>query len=144
MPSQFAIHEHHEFLAASEEALHSPNLQIALSRLGETLALGNKTAFERLPGSSLLRDKARAIKDETLARLDEHILQLEKAVQARGGHVHFAADGAEAIEVVRQIIRERGVKTIVKSKSMVTEEIHLNKHLEESGVEVTETDFGEF
>ena len=70
MPSKFAIHEHHEFLAASREALDSPNLQIALNRLGETLALGNRNAFEQLPGSSLLRDKARAIKDETLAHLD--------------------------------------------------------------------------
>lgn len=144
MTSQFAIHEHHEFLAASEEALQSANLQIALSRLGETLAAGNKTAFEKLPGSSLLRDKARAIKDETLAHLDEHIETLEKAIIARGGHVHFADDGADAVEIVQRIVRERGVKTIVKSKSMVTEEIHLNRHLEETGVEVTETDFGEF
>jgi L-lactate dehydrogenase complex protein LldF len=144
MPSQFATHEHHEFLAATDEALQSANLQIALSRLGETLALGNKTAFEQLPGSSLLRDKARAIKDETLAHLDAHIEQLERAVIARGGQVHFADNGADAVEIVQQIVRERGVKRIVKSKSMVTEEIHLNKHLEESGVEVTETDFGEF
>ncbi|MSR59106.1 MAG: iron-sulfur cluster-binding protein [Planctomycetaceae bacterium] len=144
MTSRFAIHEHHEFLAASAEALESPNLQIALARLGETLAAGNKSAFEKLPGSSLLRDKARAIKDETLAHLDEHLVQLEKAVKARGGHVYFADDGADAVEIVKQIIRESGTQTIVKSKSMVTEEIHLNKHLEEAGVEVTETDFGEF
>lgn len=142
--SPFAIHEHHEFLAASEEALESPNLQLALSRLGETLAAGNKTAFEKLPGSSLLRDKARAIKDETLAHLDEHILTLEQSIKARGGHVHFADDGADAIAIVKQIIRDRGVQRIVKSKSMVTEEIHLNRHLEETGLEVTETDFGEF
>jgi L-lactate dehydrogenase complex protein LldF len=144
MVSRFAVSEHHEFLAASEEALKTPNLQLALSRLGETLAAGNKSAFEALPGSSLLRDKARAIKDETLAHLDEHIEQLERAVQARGGHVHFADDGADAVEIVKKIIRDRGVERVVKSKSMVTEEMHLNKHLEEAGVEVTETDFGEF
>src|SRR5262245_29506654 len=144
MPSPFATHEHHEFLAASHEALGSPNLQLALSRLGETLAAGNRTAFEKLPGSSLLRDKARAIKDETLAHLDAHLEQLEKAVTARGGHVHFAADGADAVAVVRDIIHRTGTKRIVKSKSMATEEIHLNRHLEEAGVEVTETDFGEF
>jgi L-lactate dehydrogenase complex protein LldF len=144
MASPFAIHEHHEFLAASEEALASPNLQMALNRLGETLALGNRNAFERLPGSSLLRDKARAIKDETLAHLDRYIEQLAAAVTARGGHVHFAADGAEANEIVARIARERGITKIVKSKSMVTEEIHLNRHLEVLGIEVTETDFGEF
>jgi L-lactate dehydrogenase complex protein LldF len=144
MPSPFAIHEHHEFLAASEEALASPNLQIALTRLGETLALGNRNAFERLPGSSLLRDRARAIKDETLAHLDRYIEQLADAVSAHGGHVYFAADGAEANEIVARIARDRAVTKIVKSKSMVTEEIHLNRHLEELGIEVTETDFGEF
>jgi L-lactate dehydrogenase complex protein LldF len=144
MTSPFATHEHHEFLAASHEALGSPNLQLALSRLGETLAAGNRTAFERLPGSSLLRDKARAIKDETLAHLDEHLEQLERAIVARGGHVHYAADGLEAVAIVREIASRSGVRRVVKSKSMVTEEIHLNRHLEESGIEVTETDFGEF
>ncbi len=144
MPSQFATHEHHEFLAASHEALGSPNLQLALSRLGETLALGNRTAFEKLSGSSLLRDKARAIKDDTLAHLDVHIEQLERAVTARGGHVHYAVDGNEAVAIVREIVRQTGTRRIVKSKSMVTEEIHLNRHLEEDGLEVTETDFGEF
>jgi L-lactate dehydrogenase complex protein LldF len=144
MASVYATHEHHEFLAASREALDSPNLQIALSRLGETLAAGNRNAFERLPGSSLLRDKARAIKDETLAHLDTHLADLERAVTARGGHVHFADDGADAVAIVRKIIADARVQWVVKSKSMVTEEIHLNRHLEESGVEVTETDFGEF
>jgi L-lactate dehydrogenase complex protein LldF len=144
MTSPFAVREHHEFLAASDEALKSANLQLALSRLGETLAAGNRTAFEKLAGSSLLRDKARAIKDETLAHLDEHLEQLEQAITARGGHVHYADDGADACAIVQGIIQERGLKRVVKSKSMVTEEIHLNKHLEEAGIEVTETDFGEF
>src|SRR6185369_8682767 len=97
--------EHHEFLAASREALGSPNLQLALSRLGETLAAGNRTAFEKLPGSSLLREKARAIKDETLAHLDKYIEQLERAIVSRGGHVHFASDGADAVAIVREIAR---------------------------------------
>src|SRR5262249_20851396 len=88
--------------------------------------------------------KARAIKDETLAHLDEHLVQLESAVKARGGHVHFADDGADAVEIIKGIIRDRGGKTLVKSKSMGTEEVHLNQHLEEAGVEVVETDFGEF
>jgi L-lactate dehydrogenase complex protein LldF len=144
MPSPYAVHEHHEFLAASNEALKTASLQLALSRLGETLAAGNKTAFEKLSGSSLLRDKARAIKDHTLSHLDEYLGQLERAVTARGGHVHFADDGPDAVAIVQKIIRDRGVQRIVKSKSMVTEEIHLNHHLEETGCEVTETDFGEF
>ena len=143
-PSRFAVAEHHEFMEASSEALQSPHLQIALARLGETLAAGNRNAFEKLPGSSLLRDKARAIKDEALAHLDELIVQLEKAIIARGGHVHFADDAADAAAILGKIIRDNGVKHVVKSKSMVTEEIHLNKHIEGMGVEGTETDFGEY
>src|SRR5205814_8146819 len=73
-----------------------------------------------------------------------HLRPLERAVVAAGCHVHFAADGADAVAIVREIIHSSGVGRVVKSKSMVTEEIHLNRHLEESGVEVTETDFGEF
>src|SRR5262245_22559775 len=144
MTSQFATKEHHEFLAASEEALQSPNLQIALNRLGETLAAGNRNAFEQLPGSSLLRDTARAIKDHTHQHLDEYLTELAQQVQSRGGVGHWAGGGADANEIIKRIASERGVQRIVKSKSMATEEIHLNKHLEETGLEVTETDFGEF
>ncbi len=144
MTSKYAVAAHNEFIAASNEALQTPNLQLALSRLGETLAAGNKSAFEKLPGSSLLRDKARAIKDETLAQLDVHLQILEAAVRAKGGHVHYAADAADANEIVERIAKERGIRRVVKSKSMVTEEIHLNHHLEQAGIEVTETDFGEF
>src|SRR5688500_12191472 len=128
-PSAFAVREHHEFVAASHEALRTASLQLALSRLGDTLAAGNKSAFEKLAGSSLLRDKARAIKDETLAHLDEYLVQLERAVTAKGGHVYFADDGPDAVAIVQKIIRDRGVKRIVKSRSMVAEVIHLNHQI---------------
>src|SRR3569623_346233 len=144
MTSTYAIHEHHEFVDAAEEALASPNLQEALSRLGETLAAGTRREVAALPGSSLRRDKARAIKDHTLSRLDEYIAQLESVITARGGFVHFAETGDEANEIVAAIAKRRGATKIVISKSMVTEEIHLNRHLEQAGIEVTETDFGEF
>lgn len=144
MTSKYAVQEHHEFMEASHEALASANLQLALLRLGETLAANNKSAFEKLPGSSLLRDQARTIKDRTLQHLDQHLETLEQAVQARGGKVHYAVDGTEACQIIAQIARATGVQKIVKSKSMVTEEIHLNKHLAESGLDVVETDLGEY
>lgn len=144
MTSRFAVSEHHEFEAASREALKSPNLQLALSRLGETLAAGNRRAFEALPGSSQLRERARQIKEESLSSLHEQLERLEANVVSRGGIVHWAGDGEEACEIVTRIASERGFRRIVKSKSMVTEEIHLNRHLERSGFEVTETDFGEY
>lgn len=142
--STYAEHEHHEFLAASREALANPGLQAALSRLGETLGQRNKDAFAALENSSLLRDRARAIKDATLAELDTHLETLEASIRRRGGHVHYAEDGAEACRIINEIVRQSGGKKVVKSKSMTSEEIHLNAALEAKGIEVVETDFGEY
>src|SRR5262245_57957727 len=97
--STYAQHEHHEFLAASREALANSSLQVALSRLGETLGQRNKDAFAALENSSLLRDRARAIKDATLAELDKHLDTLETSIRRRGGHVHYAEDGADACAI---------------------------------------------
>ena len=124
--------------------MQNRTLQIALVRLGEKLAVGNRDAFAALPGSSLLRDQARAIKSETLSHLDRYLEQLEQSVQRQGGHLHFADDGADVVATLLKICEQHGVRQIVKSKSMMTEEIHLNRYLEEAGLEVTETDFGEY
>jgi len=90
------------------------------------------------------RDAAAAIKTQAIARLDEHIERLVKHLEARGTKVHFAADGAEACRIVKDIAAGHGVKAAVKSKSMTTEEIHLNDALAGAGVEVVESDLGEF
>src|SRR5262249_23657515 len=70
--------------------------------------------------------------------------QLETSVQRAGGQVHWAATGEEARQIVTRIAGQSRCKRAVKSKSMTSEEIHLNAALESAGVEVTETDFGEF
>ena len=90
------------------------------------------------------RDAARRIRLHTLANLDGYLEQFADAVAANGGTVHWAAGASEANETVVRIAREAGVKTAVKSKSMVTEEIELNHALAGSGIEVVETDLGEF
>ncbi len=135
---------HHEFEAASAAALANPGLQRILGQLGDTLGKRNREAWELLAQSDLVREKARTIKDQTLAELDRHLVALERSVQARGGHVHFAEDGGQACSQVLDIIRKSGGRRIVKSKSMTSEEIHLNTALEEAGMEVVETDFGEY
>src|SRR5581483_7617211 len=84
------------------------------------------------------------IKEHTLAHLDRYLEQLEASVQRVGGKVHWAADADEARRIVVEIARQTNCKRAVKSKSMTTEEIHLNPALEAAGIEVTETDFGEF
>lgn len=142
--NQYAQHEHHDFLNAAEEALKNAPLQVALGRLTSTLMAGNRRGFAALADSSALRDHAKGIKEHTLAHLDRYLEQLEASVIARGGKVHWAADAKEAQSIVRDIARQSGSKRAVKSKSMTTEEVHLNAALEADGVEVVETDFGEF
>jgi len=140
----YAEREHHEFRDASQAAMADPALQGKLSQLGQVLGMMNQMAFAALPGSDSLRERARSIKDATLAELDKHLLALDKSVRRRGGTVHWAADGDEACRIILDIIRNAGGRCVVKSKSMTTEEIHLNRALEQADVKVMETDFGEF
>jgi L-lactate dehydrogenase complex protein LldF len=113
---------HHEFLAASQEAMANPHLVAILGRLGDTLGKRNRDAWASFPTSDDTREKARAIKDATLAELDKHLETLEASVVARGGKVHWAADGGEACNIVLDLLQRRGAKSVVKSKSMATEE----------------------
>ncbi len=90
------------------------------------------------------REKCQEIKREAINHLDRYLLQFEEQVKARGGHVFWAANSEEACTYVKNLAVERGVRTVVKSKSMVTEEIHLGAALEKANIKVWETDFGEF
>ena len=142
--TDYARHEHHEFLRASQAALDDSNLQSALVNLAGTLGSRNREAFAALESSDQVRERARAIKDATLAELDRHLETLEASVTARGGQVHYAADSADACREVLDILKRHSARRVVKSKSMTSEEIHLNDALKKAGVEVVETDFGEF
>jgi L-lactate dehydrogenase complex protein LldF len=91
-----------------------------------------------------MTDAARALRSAAIARLPELLAQLADNTEAAGGKVFFAADAAEATGYIRELARSRGAKLAVKSKSMVTEEIELNRALDAEGVEVIETDLGEW
>src|SRR5437667_7846486 len=140
----YARHEHHDFLQASDQALADPPLQAALIRLTSTLMAGNRRGYAALADSDALRDHAKRIKEHTLAHLDTYLEQLEASVQKAGGHVHWAGDADDARRIVVDIARKHGCRRAVKSKSMTTEEVRLNPALEAAGIEVTETDFGEY
>src|SRR5947209_9108044 len=127
----YARHEHHDFLGASSEALADAGLQTALVRLTETLMAGNRRSYAALADSSALRDHAKRVKEHALAHLDRYLEQLEASVRKRGGHVHWAATAEDARRAVVEIARQAGARHVVKSKSMTTEEIHLNAALEE-------------
>jgi L-lactate dehydrogenase complex protein LldF len=142
--SDYARHEHHDFVGAVRLALHDEPLQVALARLTSTLMAANRRGYEALPDSDRLRDHAKHIKEYTLAHLDHYLEQLEASVERIGGQVHWAVTAEEARQLVVEIARKAGCRRAVKSKSMTSEEIHLNPRLMEAGIEVTETDFGEF
>ena len=90
-----------------------------------------------------LRDTAAAIKMHTLSRLADYLEEFERNAIANGIQVHWARDGAEHNAIVHRILSDRGITRLVKSKSMLTEECHLNPYLEARGIEVTDTDLGE-
>ena len=90
------------------------------------------------------RDAVGEVRRHTVAHLDHYLEQFAANVERRGGSVFCAADAAEAREYVAELARRKGARLIVKSKSMVTEEIGLNPALEADGAEVVETDLGEF
>jgi L-lactate dehydrogenase complex protein LldF len=142
--NQYARHEHHDFPAAAAQALANIPLQAALVRLTDTLMAGNRRGYAALADSSPLRDHAKRIKEHTLAHLDRYLEQLEAAVQKLGGSVHWALTAEDARQIIVSIARQANCRHAVKSKSMTSEEIHLNSALAKAGIEVIETDFGEF
>jgi L-lactate dehydrogenase complex protein LldF len=91
-----------------------------------------------------LREIASAIKQHTMSRLDEYLEQFEANATRLGAHVHWARDAAEHNAIVAGILERHGATRVVKSKSMLTEECGLNPHLEQLGIEVTDTDLGEW
>jgi L-lactate dehydrogenase complex protein LldF len=132
------------FKRKAAENLANPQLQRALQRLQERFVGTRAAVMTEIPDFEALRSVAAATRQHTLERLDHYLEQLEREVTARGGHVHWAEDAAAAQRLVVAIARRHGVRTVVKSKSMVTEECAINEALEAAGLEVTETDLGEY
>jgi L-lactate dehydrogenase complex protein LldF len=93
---------------------------------------------------NLVREKAKNAKWKAIETLDERLLEFEQKFTSRGGKVIWAENAEQAIEEILVICKRKNCKTVVKSKSMVTEEIHLNKALEKNGIESIETDLGEY
>ncbi len=90
------------------------------------------------------RSRAAQVKWETLNHLDRYLEEFERNVLANGGHVHWAETGEDAARYVVELAQRRGVKKVVKAKSMTTEEIHLNAAFTAAGIRPVETDLGEF
>ncbi len=119
-------------------------LQNSLGVLGGGFVARRAEAVSRLPEFERLREEARAIKRHVMSRLDTYLEEFEQKVQQSGGRVHWAATPAQARDAILNICRARGVKTVTKGKSMVSEEIGLNDFLAANGVTPVETDLGEY
>ena len=135
-----------EFVAASQAAVRDEQLRQALRRAGSGFDGTRREAIAEVTEDVWedWRQQARSIKEHTIAHLDYYLAMLERNVRAAGGQVHFARDAAQANAIVSEIARQQGVRTVTKSKSMVSEELGLNHVLEEQGVDVFETDLGEY
>jgi len=135
-----------DFSAASVAAIADPKLRRALDRVasGFEVARLARVAEATPKVWDEWRQEARDIKAHTIEHLDYYLDLLHTNVTAAGGHLHFAKDAVEANEIVAHIARTRNVKVATKSKSMVSEELALNPVLEAMGVEVWETDLGEY
>ncbi|MFJ3219919.1 LutB/LldF family L-lactate oxidation iron-sulfur protein [Kitasatospora sp. NPDC086801] len=131
------------FPDAAREALGNSRLRVNLKRATTTIRDKRLAVASELDDWEQLRDAAAAIKNRTARHLDRYLVQLEAAVTAAGGTVHWASDAAEANRIVTELVRATGEREVVKIKSMATQEIGLNEALAEAGITAYETDLAE-
>jgi L-lactate dehydrogenase complex protein LldF len=133
-----------EFRAQAARAIGDAELQGALEGATDNLRVARDVALADVPGVEALRDQLKAIRAATLANLAHHLETFERHALDAGAHVHWARDADEANQIVTTIAHQHGVSLAVKSKSMTSEEVHLNAALIEAGVRPVETDLGEW
>ena len=136
------------FNARARRAVADEQLHDSVELFTNKSVAGRNAVLNALPEAPELRERAYHIKQETMANLDGFLGQMADAVEGRGGNVFFAETGEDVVRYVGDLARRRGAKVITKSKSMATEEIELNKRLEEEyadlDLEIVETDLGEW
>lgn len=134
----------HAFKSNAKAALADAQLQRALSGLPTGLVAQRAAARAKLPEFEELRDIGRDIKNHTLEHLDLYLEAWERKATEAGAKVHWAPTGADARAIILDICKQAGARTVCKGKSMISEEVGLNAHLEAAGMEVVETDLGEY
>lgn len=119
---------------------HRKLIQIGLGKY-EVVRDQKKAAFGSWESA---RQAAAETKYEAISKLDEHLISLVEKLESRGTKVHWASTATQARDIMLGIIREKNAKSVIKSKAMTAEEIHLNDALEKAGFEVVESDLGEY
>lgn len=140
MPSSFASEFNRQATKLTADLDHRAKIQAALKSY-ETARDEKKAQYQDWQAA---REGAANIKWEAINHLDAYLIDFVKKLTARGTKVFWAANGAEARDYIVALAKEKGAKTIIKSKTMTSEEIHLNEALREAGYEVVESDLGEF
>jgi len=131
------------FPVAARRELADSQLRANLRRATTTIRAKRAAVVSELPDWEELREAGRRIKYDAIRHLDKHLERLEESVTAAGGKVHWARDGAEAIEIVARVAREHSTDEVIKVKSLATDEIDLNEGLAERGIHAIETDLAE-
>lgn len=131
------------FPAAAAAELEKEQLRRNLARATTTIRARRAAAVALVDDWEELRTRGAAIKDYTLANLDQLLVQLEASVRERGGTVHWARDAVEANAIVTELVRATGSSRVIKMKSIATDEIGLNDALAAAGIEALETDLAE-
>ena len=133
-------HAEQDLKGRSHAALEDAVLQTALKSATDTFISRRREAVAGVPEWQALRARARRVKEHTINNLDYYLEQLAEKVREHGGHVYWAATGEDVGRYCIELARARGVTSVVKSKSMATEEIELNHALEAAGVRPIETE----
>lgn len=131
------------FKTRVKQAVSDKNLGEALNRATTNLRSKRESSLAEVAGPEL-RNQTRQMKEYVLRNLPDLLERFESNVIANGGHVHWAKDASEANRILTALAQQNGVRKVVKSKSMATEEIHLNHALERVGIQAVETDLGEY
>jgi L-lactate dehydrogenase complex protein LldF len=138
-------HDTHSYIGFEKYSEHvPPSIPLAVQQATNRFVGGRAARVAELPQWEQLRQIGSDIRQHTIENMDVYLTRLEEKVLAAGGHVHWAETAEDARRIVLQVAKENNVKNVVKSKSMATEEIELNRALEAAGIEALETDLGEY
>ncbi|HZA39095.1 MAG TPA: LUD domain-containing protein, partial [Actinomycetota bacterium] len=132
------------FEARAAVSLADPKLRRNIADADDRQIANRLSAMASLKDPDRLRDLGSEIRSAVLSRLDEHLGTLADKWESNGGKVFFASAASEATDYVAEVAARSRATKAVKSKSMVTEEIHLNHALADAGAEAIETDLGEY
>ena len=132
------------FRSRIDLSLADADLQVALDGNAEKRIAGRRQAFASVLDYQERRQQAHAVRADVVANLDRYLEQFIQHVEENGFIVHWAVDGAQAVQIILEIIEQNQARLMAKSKTMVSEEINLNHLLEAAGLRVVETDLGEF